>query len=310
MRDGAAVVFVGAATLDAVVAVAHHPAADERQVAEALEWAGGGPAATAAVACVRLGVPAAFVGNVGDDSEGARIRDGLAAEGVDVTWLCRVPGRRSGASVVIVDAVGGTRAICTRPVPPLEVPPGTLAEIASAAWVHADHLGWDVVRRWARAAGCERPRLSVDAGNAIPGLRRDHVDLYVPTVEQLRLQYGDGPVERLLEAALADGARTVVTTAGAQGSAGAERGGERAVVPALPVRAISTLGAGDVFHGALVAATVRGYGLSRCLAYANAAAGLSCRALDGRSAIPTHEETIAAMDAAPELAAAARAANT
>ena len=49
---------------------------------------------------------------------------------------------------------------------------------------------------------------------------------------------------------------------------------------------VSTLGAGDVFHGALLAALTGGRGLGEALHYANATAGLSCRALDGRSGIP------------------------
>jgi sulfofructose kinase len=58
------------------------------------------------------------------------------------------------------------------------------------------------------------------------------------------------------------------------------------------VEVVSTLGAGDVFHGALLAAVRRGYLLPDCLAYANVVAALSCRGLDGRSAIPTHDEVV------------------
>jgi sulfofructose kinase len=49
---------------------------------------------------------------------------------------------------------------------------------------------------------------------------------------------------------------------------------------------VSTLGAGDVFHGALLAQLVRDVPLPEALAAANEIAALSCRALDGRSAIP------------------------
>jgi len=50
---------------------------------------------------------------------------------------------------------------------------------------------------------------------------------------------------------------------------------------------MSTLGAGDVFHGALVAQLIHGYGLQEAMHRANAAASLSCRGLDGQSMIPT-----------------------
>jgi sugar/nucleoside kinase (ribokinase family) len=56
------------------------------------------------------------------------------------------------------------------------------------------------------------------------------------------------------------------------------------------VAAKGTLGAGDVFHGALIAALVGGEPLREALATANLCAALSCRALDGRTAIPTRDE--------------------
>jgi sugar/nucleoside kinase (ribokinase family) len=89
-----------------------------------------------------------------------------------------------------------------------------------------------------------------------------------------------------------DGRRAEITviTRGADGCT-AYVGDERVDIPGHPVAGVvSTLGAGDVFHGALLAALVRGLDLTDALTKANAAAALSCRALDGRSAIPTWEE--------------------
>jgi sulfofructose kinase len=66
-------------------------------------------------------------------------------------------------------------------------------------------------------------------------------------------------------------------------------------VPGFPVDAVSTLGAGDVFHGTLLACLVRGLPLRNALVRANACAALSCRALDGRSAIPSWDELEASL---------------
>ena len=65
----------------------------------------------------------------------------------------------------------------------------------------------------------------------------------------------------------------------------------------VPVDVVSTLGAGDVFHGALVAAHVRDLPLDDALEYANHVAALSCLGLDGRSAIPTHDDVTARLRA-------------
>lgn len=292
-------VCAGAATLDAIAAVRELPAEDERVLAECLEYAGGGPAATAAVAASRLGVPTSFVGAVGRDDEGERILRGLADEGVDVSGVERSVDRRSGASIVIVQADSGARRICTRPVPSFSLPEDSTAwdVVHSADWVHVDHLGWQPVSRSiADLPAGQRPALSVDAGNPIEGFTPDGVDLFVPTVRELRRTYGERSDEELLDAALAAGARTVVATRGAEGCVAADAAGGRASMPGYPVDVVSTLGAGDVFHGALVAAVARGEELLPALTYAAAAAALSCRGLDGRSAVPTHDQVVQALD--------------
>jgi len=263
------VVCAGLATRDTILRVQRLPPPDGRVVAEERVVAGGGPAATAAVALARLGVETAFVGAVGDDEAGRFVAAGLAAEGVDVSALAIVPGARTPESTVLVSP-GGARAIVhvpgDAPFPEVDV---------AADWLHVDHVGY--------GHGDGR-RLSIDGGNPIEGLDLRDVALYAPTEEALRAQVGG------VEEALAAGAELVVVTRGAAGAIAAGRDGERAEVPGEPVDAVSTLGAGDVFHGALLAWLVRHAPLREALRAATVAAALSCRALDGRSAIPTLEE--------------------
>jgi len=289
-------VFVGSATWDAIALVDSLPGRDERVIASDLVLAGGGPAATAAVAFARLGLPAAFVGTVGDDAAGHQVREGLRAEGVDVTGLALATGAATGASVITVERQHGTRTICTRPVPSPVLAPGSPGArlVAAAPWLHVDHLGWPAVQALPRPPG---QRLSLDAGNPVSGLDLTRVDLYVPTRGGLRRDLGlDGstPDEAALAAALAAGAGTVVATCGPEGSVAATAG-ERLRTPGHRVDVVSTLGAGDVFHGALLAAVVRGLPLAAACAYAGVVAALSCRGLDGRSAVPGHDAVLAVL---------------
>ena len=288
-------VFVGVATFDAIALVDRFPAPDDRVVASEVTYAGGGPAATAAVAASRLAVRAAFVGTVADDANGRAILTGLVDEGVDVSGVTVLAGLPSAASVVIVDRVRDSRAICNQPAPRIDITAG-LGLIASSPVVHVDHAGWG----WVAAAGVlrEGQLLSVDAGNPIPGFTLRGVGLYAPTVEALRLTYGVGrTVPELLALAVAEGCDVVVATDGARGSSALTAAGETASAPAHRSPILSTLGAGDVFHGALVAAVVKGLTLDQQLAFANVTAALSCRGLDGRSRIPSLAEVEAAMPA-------------
>ncbi len=279
-------VFLGLATMDAIAVVPRLPGPDERLEARTVVHAGGGIAATASVAASRLGAEVAFVGPVAEDEEGERILAGLSAEGVDVSSVLRVPAGQGGSSVILVDEATGTRAIATRPLPPFSVPSG-FEPVAGADWVHVDHHGWRAVVPFLGG----RAQISVDAGNPVPGLVLDQVDLYVPTLAALRRRYpaASEPSE-LVDLGLADGARRVVATDGERGSYGAVAPGELVVAPGIAVDVRSTLGAGDVFHGALLVAISRGDSLADAMRFANAAAALSCRAVDGRSAIPTAAE--------------------
>jgi sugar/nucleoside kinase (ribokinase family) len=291
-------VFVGAATLDAIALVPRFPGHDERVVADEVSYAGGGPAATSAVAAARLGVRSAFVGTVGDDANGRAVLSGLEAEGVDVSGVAIAPGVATAASVVVVDRQRGSRAICNRPAPRIDISRGTTI-IAGAPVVHVDHAGWAPVHE--SRLVLDGQLLSVDAGNPIPGFDARSVGLYVPTVEALAREHGQGrPVEELLDKALAQGCDVVVATDGSRGSYARAADGRHAYAPALSVEVLSTLGAGDVFHGALVAAVVRGLALGDQLAFANVTAALSCRGLDGRSQIPHLPEVLETLAAHAE----------
>jgi ribokinase len=67
-------------------------------------------------------------------------------------------------------------------------------------------------------------------------------------------------------------------------------------VPACPVQAVDTTGAGDVFHGAFLFGRAQGWDLRRALRVASAVAALKCRALGGRVGIPTLDEALALVD--------------
>jgi sulfofructose kinase len=271
------VVCVGAATLDTIFAVPEHPEPDGRVVASELVRAGGGPAATAAVALARLGVPVFLVCTVGDDDAGDQIRAGLADEGVDVSEAAVVPGARSIESTILVQGENRTIVTFLGTLGPPELSGRARELCTGAAWTHVDQLGYPAV------ADLD-VRLSVDGGNAIPELDLRDVALYAPTESALRDAFGDA------QGALDAGAELVVVTRGAGGAVAYARDGEVVEASAPAVDVVSTLGAGDVFHGALLAQLVRDVSLAEALAGANAAAACSCRALDGRSAIPTADE--------------------
>jgi sulfofructose kinase len=305
---------VGAAALDLVLDVETLPAEDGRTRAGTAILAGGGPAATAAVAMSRLGARVSFVGSVGADDAGTLIREGLARENVDITNLRTVQGTTSPMSAGIVRSSIGSRTLVAYPgsAPKIDVTPEIEAVSRAAAWVHADHAGYGVVREL-RRRGVET-LVSIDGGNPIGDLDLTLVDLYAPAAPELLRWTGAPTVDAGLVRARELGAAVTIATHGETGSTAlgsispdapdanvafraarqSARSGETWTIrqPAFPLaeRRGSTLGAGDVFHGSLVAAIVSGRSLRAAIAFASAAAALSCRGIDGRSAIPTTDE--------------------
>jgi sulfofructose kinase len=299
------VVCLGIATLDAVALVDRLPEPAERLPALEARIAGGGVVATAAVTLARLGLRPAFIGRVGNDLAGEAIRDGLVSAGVDVTGLRTVSGR-SPVSLVLVEAVTGERSLVpdVRGLPPIALEPADIATCAAADWVHLDQTGYPALADL-RAAGIATP-ISLDGGNFVAQLDLGGIALYAPTERALLARYPGSSLDDALARALDEGPDLVVATRGAAGCRAIERvsGGHarRHDVPAFPVEVTSTLGAGDVFHGALLASLVERRPVAEALARANAAAALACRALDGRSGIPDRDELDAFL-AAPSAGA-------
>ena len=105
------------------------------------------------------------------------------------------------------------------------------------------------------------PLLSVDAGNPLDSSDLSGVELFVPSVPALLGQYPDAPsVLAAMLAAQAAGAARVVATDGSCGTY-LRTDDSATLVPPFVVEVESTLGAGDVFHGALLAGVVAGLGL-------------------------------------------------
>jgi len=289
-------VCVGVITIDTIALVDKYPGEDERILADAITRAGGGPAAVAAVALSRLGIKSAIVGTIGDDADGKEVLRIFAQEGVDTSGIS-IGETATAGSVIVASKEHSARAISTRQ-PVVQAPVNEAAKklIASAQWLHVDHVG---VKRLAEM-GVSRgkgPQISFDAGYGVESFDPIVVDLFVPTDRQMALRYPGVDLAVALENDSIKAGNTVVATQGSAGSAGFSPETGLVSAPGFKVDVTSTLGAGDVFHGALVAQLIQGHPLQEAMRRANAVAALSCRGLDGQSKIPTTTELNAYLEA-------------
>lgn len=282
-------VCVGVITIDTIALVEKYPLADDRVLAEEISRAGGGPAAVAAVALSRLGVKSAIVGTIGDDADGKEVLRIFEKEGVDTSGVS-IGTTPTAGSVIVASKEHSARAISTRQ-PVTQAPLNASAKrlIADAEWLHVDHVG---VKRLDEAdvSRGKGPKISFDAGYGVENFDPIVVDLFVPTDRQMALRYPGVDLAVALENDAMKAGNTVVATQGSAGSAGFSPETGLVTAPGFKVEVTSTLGAGDVFHGALVAQLIQGHQLQEAMRRANAVAALSCRGLDGQSMIPTTPE--------------------
>jgi sulfofructose kinase len=283
------VVCLGVITIDTIALVDKYPDEDDRVLAQQISRAGGGPAAVAAVTLSRLGISTAIVGTIGDDEDGAEVLRIFAREGVDSSGISVGKIATSG-SVIVASRANNSRAISTRqPMQQVALNSSARKLISEAKWLHVDHVGISHLKseNIARGSG---PKISFDAGYNVAGFSAAEVDLFVPTDRQMALRFPDLDLGAAVERDATGAKNITVATQGSEGSTGYSEDSGLVQAYGFKVDVVSTLGAGDVFHGALLAQVIQGHNLQESLKRANAVAALSCRGLDGQSMIPNTSE--------------------
>ncbi len=283
------VVCIGIITIDTIALVDSYPGEDERVLAKEIVRAGGGPAAVAAVTLSRLGVSTAIVGTIGDDADGIEVMKIFARENIDTTGIS-IGDNATAGSVIVASLEHSTRAISTRqPIKQQALNLKAKDLVRQARWVHVDHVGVTQLAEAGLTRGMG-PLISFDAGYGVSEFDSSVVDLFVPTDRQMAARYPNLHFAAALEEDATNAGNTVVATRGSEGCTAFSQETGLVSAPSFSVDVKSTLGAGDVFHGALVAQLIHGHPLQEAMRRANAVAALSCRGLDGQSMIPTTTE--------------------
>jgi ribokinase len=277
------IAIVGSINLDVVVEVERHPVPGETVLGGDRLELPGGKGANQAVAAARLGADVVFVGRVGDDDAGRRLRDGLAAECVDVTHVRVDPSAPTGMALIAVDGAGENTIV---------VSSGANARVSAADVEAASEV---LARAAVTLVQHEVPSDAVAAALAVgggtvvlnPAPARPvvaPVDVLVPNrgeLEALAGRAGD-PVEL---ARSLDAARAVVVTLGSEGAVVIE--GERVDrIPAPRVDVVDTTGAGDAFCGALAQALDAGADLVEAARWATRAAAASVTKPGAQGGLP------------------------
>src|ERR1700722_14263626 len=97
------VVVIGSLNMDLVVRAVRLPHPGETLVGESFAQVPGGKGGNQAVAAARLGAQVSMIGCVGNDANGAQLKQGLEKEGIDCAGVSDDPHLPTGVAVITVD---------------------------------------------------------------------------------------------------------------------------------------------------------------------------------------------------------------
>ncbi|PRH87087.1 ribokinase [Labrys okinawensis] len=298
MKTGRPVICVGATTVDQVLEIDEMPRQAVKVTARHHFKRGGGPAATAAVACARLLQPAELWSRLGNDAEAAFLCERLRRHGVGIEGVKCSGEMNTITAVVIVDRQGERFIVghdhTDLPASAAHLP---LQDIARAGAVLAD-INWHEASLAALDAAAAAGVPSVlDAEVTDPVLLLElarRASLPVFSEEGFALASDGGqPDAKGCDALSRRLGGTFGVTLGARGSLWWVDD-VLTLVPALPVNVLDTTGAGDVFHGALAAGLAEGRPVIDAARFASAAASLKCELGNGWDGMPERQAVVEA----------------
>ncbi|MEW2567751.1 ribokinase [Streptomyces sp. NPDC047070] len=290
---------VGSANADLVVGVERRPGAGETVLGSDLALHPGGKGANQAVAAARLGARTALLARVGDDAHGRLLLDSQRAAGVDTAGVL-VGGAPTGVALITVDP-SGDNSIVVSPGANGRLTPDDIREAAAlltASKVVSTQLEipLETVEEVVRAL---RPGIRFVLNPSPPQpLSADLLAACDPLIvneHEARVVLGadaGATPEEWAAALLALGPRSVVVTLGEEGALVADASGT-ARVPAVPVEAVDTTGAGDSFTAALAWRLGAGESLADAAAYAARVGAVAVTRQGAQASFPTAEEVAA-----------------
>jgi ribokinase len=262
-RPAPTIAVVGSLNIDLIAYTRRVPEAGETLVGTDFRMGFGGKGANQAVMAARLGARVAMVGALGDDVYAGMTFENLERQGVDAAHVARVAGS-SGVAPIWVEADGQNRIIVVAGANDKVDPDAAAGAVRSMPGVRVVIGQLEIPQRVtlaafraARAVGATTILNPAPAAPLDPELL-DVSDWLIPNESELGLIAG-GRVDAADDAALARYGQTLrprlLVTLGAHGAA-LVRTDQVERVPADPVQAVDTTGAGDAFVGAF------GYGLA------------------------------------------------
>jgi ribokinase len=303
------VVSVGDLVLD-IILPATLPIATHQDVSTRRVEPGG--AGNFMIAAQHMGLRVFAVGAVGADLFGAQVMGILRQEGVDTRGVVAVPGSTTTMVIVLTDQQSGDHVFIGHygegpEVPYPDLVDGLIAS-ADALFVQGYTLAEKrvvpmAVRAIERAVSAQRP-IYLDAGPFMAQVSPERVPWIVQRAQCILMTEDEVPLvsagvagDAAYEYLLAQGVETIMVKRGAAGCLVVTAEG-REVVTGFSACVVDTVGAGDCFDAAFLAARLNGLNLRDSALLANAMGAASVQKMGAGRNAPTCDEVNAVLSLA------------
>lgn len=294
------ILVVGSFVVDLVAVIDRAPNAGETLTGKSFDIFHGGKGANQAVAAKRLGADVVMAGCVGTDIFGDDFIKTMHTEGFPVQYIKRTDKARTGCSLVTLETNGQNRICMT---------PGANLCFTEHDLQDAEDL---ICRASTVVTQCEMQPQIVD--NLAVLCKKHHkrfilnpaparkfcdetlsaVSVLTPNETELGIIVGrelasDQQFEDAAKELLNRGVENVIVTLGSRGSMLVNREGTQ-IVPAMSVKAVDTVGAGDSFTGSLAAFLEEGKDILSAMKLSTIVAGLQVQRHGAIPSMPYRRE--------------------
>jgi ribokinase len=263
--------------------------------------ANGGKGANQAVAAARLGGDVVFLTCVGDDLQGRMLKEVFALDGIHTEHMKFSANSPTGTALIFV-ADDGENCIAVAPGANGEMLPEDIDAVADvlseASWLLLQlEVPLQTVYHAVDVAFAKGIRVILNPApisGAIPQEVLHKLWLITPNETEAEKLTGikiDSAEDafRASEVLLAQGVQNVIVTLGSSGSVICSASC-REFVPARKVEAVDTVGAGDVYNGALVTALSEGKSLPDAARFATLASSIAVTRPGAQTGVPHRPE--------------------
>jgi sulfofructose kinase len=289
------VATVGLAVVDHVYQLDQIPTKAEKHFASSLQEVVGGIAANAALAIVALGRRAKLFTRVGDDSAGKFVVDDLRRSGVEVNCLEIVTGQTTASSAVFLDRDGERMIVNYKPTELFSSPPRSPdleqnkigAVLGDLRWVSGTEAVFALAKPLKIPTVLDFDLAPDDVSQVILN-NTSHIIFAESALKKYTRKIDLSAAMRAVHSKYPN--IHLAVTAGADGVLHMNKDGQIGHIKSRSVSVVSTLGAGDIFHGAAAMALMEGASFERALHFANDVAAVMISKPINEAKLPTRFE--------------------